>query len=149
MTDFNLLISSYAFILGACAGSFLNVCIYRIPENKSVIYPGSFCPNCRNSIPFYLNVPILSYLFLMGKCRFCRIPISIRYPAIELLTATLSLALFLKFSLTPALGFWFVFTCVLIVISFIDLDHQIIPDIISLPGILIFSSSFLFLFFHQ
>ena len=133
------------FIFGACIGSFLNVCIFRIPENKSIVSPGSFCPNCLKTIPFYYNVPVVSYLFLMGRCKFCRQPISFRYPFIEVLTGTFAVMLFYKFGITPAMGYWFAFISVLITISFIDIDHQIIPDIISLPGILIFSSSVYFL----
>nr|NJM01021.1 prepilin peptidase [Desulfobacula sp.] len=135
----------FAFIVGACIGSFLNVCIYRIPENRSIVSPGSFCPNCQNSIPFYLNIPILSYIFLKGRCKFCQGSISIRYPLIEALTGIFAVLLALKFSLTPAAVYWFVFISVLITISFIDLDYQIIPDRISIPGIFIFSSSFYFL----
>jgi leader peptidase (prepilin peptidase)/N-methyltransferase len=134
-----------AFLFGICIGSFLNVCIYRIPENKSIVFPGSFCPNCKNDIPFYCNIPILSYIFLKGRCKFCRQSISIRYLLIEALTGIFAVVLFFKFGLTPAMAYWFVFICVLITISFIDFDHQIIPDIISLPGILIFASSFYFL----
>ncbi len=133
------------FIFGTCIGSFLNVCIYRIPANKSIVTPGSFCPNCKNSIPFYCNIPIFSYLFLMGRCKSCRNPISIRYPLIEAMTGIFSLLLFLKFGLTPAMAYWFVFISVLITISFIDIDYQIIPDSISLPGIPIFASSFYFI----
>lgn len=132
----------FIFIFGTCIGSFLNVCIYRIPENKSIVFPGSFCPNCKHNIPFYYNIPILSYIFLSGHCKFCNHPISIRYLLIETLTGIFALLLFYKFGLTPAMGYWFVFISVLIIISFIDFDHQIIPDIISLPGILIFSTSF-------
>lgn len=145
MVDFNSFVAWYIFMVGTCVGSFLNVCIYRIPENKSIVTPGSSCPNCNNSIPFYLNVPILSYLFLMGRCKFCNVPISLRYPIIELITGVFALLLYAKFSLSPQFFYWFVFISVLITISFIDFDHQIIPDIISIPGILIFSSSFYFL----
>lgn len=145
MTDHFFLSGLFVFIFGACIGSFLNVCIYRIPEHKSIVTPGSFCPNCNTSIPFYCNIPILSYLFLMGRCKSCKRPISIRYPLIEALTGVFAFLLLYKFGLSPATGFWFVFISVLITISFIDIDHQIIPDIISLPGILIFSSSFYFL----
>ncbi len=145
MTDYFSSTGLIIFLFGACIGSFLNVCIYRIPENKSIVTPGSFCPNCKNSIPFYCNVPILSYLFLMGHCKFCKHTISIRYPLIEALTGIFSLFLFQKFGLTPAMAYWFVFISVLITLSFIDIDHQIIPDIISIPGILIFASSFYFL----
>ena len=145
MTDYISSPGLIIFLFGACIGSFLNVCIYRIPENKSIVTPGSFCPNCKNSIPFYCNIPILSYLFLMGRCKFCKQAISIRYPLIEALTGVFAFLLFHKFGLTPALVYWFVFISVLITISFIDFDHQIIPDTITLPGILIFASSFYFL----
>jgi leader peptidase (prepilin peptidase) / N-methyltransferase len=141
----DLIPASYIFIIGACIGSFLNVCIYRIPENLSIVTPGSFCPLCNKSIPFYCNIPILSYIFLKGKCKFCHNPISLRYPLIEVLTAFFALALFHKFGINTALGYYFIFISVLIIISFIDIDHQIIPDILSLPGILIFASSFYFL----
>lgn len=133
------------FSFGACIGSFLNVCIYRIPEKKSIVFPGSFCPNCKNEIPFYCNVPILSYIILMGRCKFCHIPISARYPLIETLTGLFAIAVYARFGLSVVSLYWFVFIAVLITISFIDIDHQIIPDIISLPGIIIFASSFYFL----
>ena len=142
MSDYFSVPGLFVFILGACIGSFLNVCIYRIPANKSIVTPGSYCPNCNQNIPFYYNIPILSYLFLMGRCKFCNHPISIRYLLIEALTGIFALLLFHKFGFTPAMAYWFVFISVLITLSFIDIDHQIIPDIISLPGILIFSSSF-------
>ena len=145
MTDYLISFGMIVFAFGSCIGSFLNVCIYRIPENRSIVFPGSFCPSCKNAIPFYLNIPILSYVFLMGKCKFCKIKISIRYPLIEALTGIFALLLFLKFGLTPPFFYWFVFISTLITISFIDFDHQIIPDIISLPGIIIFASSFYFL----
>lgn len=145
MTDYFFWLQLLFFLFGACIGSFLNVCIYRIPENKSIVFPGSFCPNCNNSIPFYCNIPIISYLFLRGQCKFCNQPISLRYPLIEALTGFFALLLFYRFGATPATIYWFFFITVLITISFIDFDHQIIPDIISLPGILIFASSFYFL----
>ena len=132
-----------ALIFGACIGSFLNVCIYRIPEGKSIVSPGSACSACGTPIPAYLNIPVLSYILLRGKCHACREPFSIRYPLVELLTGMLAAACARKFGLTPEALFWFAFVCTLVVISFIDLDHQIIPDVISLPGILIFASSFL------
>jgi leader peptidase (prepilin peptidase)/N-methyltransferase len=145
MPSHTLLPAAILFVFGACIGSFLNVCIFRIPEKKSIVFPGSFCPVCKQDIPFYCNIPILSYLMLRGRCRHCKNPISIRYPFIEMLTGIVPVLLFFKFDLTPALFFWFSFICVLMVISFIDFDHQIIPDIISLPGILIFASSAVFI----
>ena len=135
----------FIFIIGACIGSFLNVCIYRIPENNSIITPGSFCPACKKGIPFYCNIPVLSYLFLKGRCKFCHEPISIRYPLIEILAGMFAVVLFYKFGIGQVMVYWFIFTSVLITISFIDIDHQIIPDVISLPGILVFASSFYFL----
>ncbi|MBT3804070.1 MAG: prepilin peptidase [Desulfobacula sp.] len=135
----------FIFIIGACIGSFLNVCIYRIPENNSIITPGSFCPACKKGIPFYCNIPVLSYLFLKGRCKFCHEPISIRYPLIEILAGMFAVVLFYKFGIGQVMIYWFIFTSVLITISFIDIDHQIIPDVISLPGILVFASSFYFL----
>ncbi len=129
------------FIFGACIGSFLNVCIYRIPEGKSIAFPGSFCPKCKSSIPFYLNIPILSYIIIKGKCRNCNSHISIRYPVVELITALFALATVNKFNISMETIFWFSFICVLITITFIDIDLQIIPDIISIPGIFIFALS--------
>jgi leader peptidase (prepilin peptidase)/N-methyltransferase len=145
MMSYTLTLTTLLFIFGACIGSFLNVCIFRIPQKKSIAFPGSFCPVCKANIPFYCNIPVLSYLFLKGCCKYCKNPISIRYPFVEILTGIFPVFLFLKFGLTPPLFFWFSFVCVLIVISLIDFDHQIIPDIISLPGIVIFASSAVFI----
>lgn len=133
------------FIIGACIGSFLNVCIFRIPESKSIVTPGSACPGCNTFLKFYDNIPILSYLFLLGKCRTCSAPISIRYPMVELLTGLLAFAAVIKFGVSIDFSIYFIFICALVVITFIDLDHQIIPDIISLPGIPIGLLSSLFL----
>ncbi len=125
------------FIFGSCIGSFLNVCIYRLPQNLSIVSPRSFCPQCRTTVRGYDNIPILSFLLLRGKCRSCGAPISWRYPFIEGLTGGAALALFLKFGMTPEFFCYFAFTASLLVITFIDLDHRIIPDVISLPGIAI------------
>lgn len=127
-----------AFIFGACIGSFLNVCIYRIPEGKSIVHPPSSCPQCGYAIRFYDNVPILSYLFLGGRCRRCRTPIPLRYPLVEATTGIAALALLMKFGLTWATVIYFLFVALLLVITFIDIDHQIIPDRLSLPGIPLF-----------
>ncbi|MCP3943365.1 MAG: prepilin peptidase [Desulfobacteraceae bacterium] len=143
MIDYTLTL--ILFIFGACIGSFLNVCIFRIPEKLSIVFPGSFCPICKKNIPFYCNIPILSYLFLRGRCKNCKTPIPIRYPLIEILTGIFPVFLFFKFGFTPVVFFWFSFICVLIVISLIDFDHQIIPDIISIPCIFIFASSAFFI----
>jgi leader peptidase (prepilin peptidase)/N-methyltransferase len=127
-----------AFVIGACIGSFLNVCIYRIPEGKSIVHPPSACPKCGQLIRFYDNIPIISYLFLRGRCRGCGVSIPLRYPMVELITGIASLALLMKYGPTPAAGIYFVFIAVLLVITFIDIDHQIIPDLLSLSGIPLF-----------
>jgi leader peptidase (prepilin peptidase)/N-methyltransferase len=123
------------FIFGAVVGSFLNVCIYRLPKEESIIWPGSHCPHCKKPIKFYDNIPLVSYLLLTGKCRYCKEPISIQYLLVEGVTALSSLFLIIKFGLSLSYLIYFVFVAALIVIAVIDLYHQIIPDIISLPGI--------------
>lgn len=133
-----MLLNVFAFIFGAVVGSFLNVCIFRIPAKISIIKPFSQCPHCHHPIRFYDNIPLISYIVLMGKCRDCGSKISWRYPLVELITAVLSLLLFLQFGLTMQFLIFFIFTAVLIVIAFIDLDHQIIPDVLTLPGIPVF-----------
>jgi leader peptidase (prepilin peptidase)/N-methyltransferase len=124
------------FVLGAVIGSFLNVCIYRLPREKSIVSPGSSCPLCEKPIAFYDNIPLLSYLILRGKCRHCGAMISIRYAAVELLTALLYVALYNVFGLSLELAVAVLFVTVLIVVSFIDLEFRIIPDILSLGGLL-------------
>jgi len=126
-------------LAGAAVGSFLNVCIGRIPEGLSIVSPSSRCPQCGHPIRFYDNIPVISFLLLGGKCRDCRRGISFRYPLIELLTAVFAWLLFRRFGLTPAFPAVFVFICTLIVISFIDLDHQIIPHVLTLTGIPVFA----------
>ena len=123
------------FIFGAVVGSFLNVCICRLPKNESIVFPPSHCPACDYRIPWYDNVPILSYLLLRGKCRSCKVRISIQYPLVELVNALLTLSLFMRFGPTFLFAVYFLFCSAMVVITFIDLEHQIIPDVISLPGI--------------
>jgi leader peptidase (prepilin peptidase) / N-methyltransferase len=133
---FNFLIVSLIFVFGMCIGSFLNVCIYRLPTSKSIVDPPrSICPGCNNPIRFYDNIPVLSYFWLKGRCRNCDAPISFRYPMVELITGIVAMGLLFKFGLSLEGLVYFVFISSLIVITFIDLDHQIIPDIITLPGI--------------
>ena len=124
-----------SIIIGAMVGSFLNVCICRLPKGESIITPRSHCPQCQTLIRFYDNIPLLSYLLLRGKCRSCRAPISIQYPTVEGVTALGSLILFLKFGMSWEYLLYFLFLSALIVITVIDLYHQIIPDVISLPGV--------------
>jgi len=135
---FSYLEEIFTFIFGACIGSFLNVCIYRIPVSKSIIRPRSMCLNCGATIRFYDNIPIVSYLWLKGKCRHCGATISIRYPLVEIMSGLLALCIYLKYGVTPQAIIYFAFIAVLVVITFIDIDHRIIPDVISLPGIPIF-----------
>jgi leader peptidase (prepilin peptidase)/N-methyltransferase len=129
------LILVFSFLLGSAIGSFLNVCIYRLPLNISIISPPSHCPACKRPIPFYDNIPILSYILLRGKCRSCNASISLQYPLVEFLTGLVALALTLRFVLSPTTLIYFIFISALLVITFIDLKYQIIPDVISLPGI--------------
>jgi leader peptidase (prepilin peptidase)/N-methyltransferase len=128
------------FTLAAAAvGSFLNVCILRIPEGLSIVSPPSRCPQCGHPIRIRDNIPVVSYLLLGGKCRDCRTVISCRYPLVEILTAALACLLFMKYGLTPALPVVFLFVCTLIVITGIDLDHQLIPHVLTLSGIPLFA----------
>jgi leader peptidase (prepilin peptidase)/N-methyltransferase len=124
-----------AFIIGACIGSFLNVCICRIPESQSIVHPPSACPKCKTPIRAYDNIPIISYIVLAGKCRSCGAPISLRYPMVELMTGLLAVAAMIRFGLSIDFLIYFAFIATLVVVTYIDLDHQIIPDVISLPGI--------------
>lgn len=125
------------FVFGSIIGSFLNVCIYRIPAGLSVVSPPSRCPNCGASIRWFQNIPIFSYLILGGKCGSCGVKISLRYPMVETLTGVLFVLVFFYFSLSLAMLVYLLFVAALVVITFIDLDHQIIPDVISLPGIVV------------
>jgi leader peptidase (prepilin peptidase)/N-methyltransferase len=125
----------FLFAFGAVLGSFLNVCAYRIPADRSVVSPASHCPLCGSPIRFYDNIPIASYILLLGRCRACKGSISPEYPVVEALTAAFTVLLYLRFGPTPELVVYLIFTASLIVITFIDLRHHIIPDVISLPGI--------------
>ncbi|MFH1984498.1 MAG: A24 family peptidase [Pseudomonadota bacterium] len=125
------------FLFGACIGSFLNVCIYRLPGGRSLAWPPSHCPSCSHPIRFYDNVPIVSYLILMGKCRHCRGTISPRYPLVEAITGLAAAATVVRFGVTLPALVYFVFIAALIVVTFIDIDTQRIFDVITLPGILI------------
>ncbi len=131
----NQAMAAFAFVLGAVTGSFLNVCIYRLPLDQSIVSPGSRCMSCGAEVRWFDNLPVLSWLFLRGRCRSCGAGFSIRYPLVELLTACLTFLLFLRFGPTLSFAVYFLLVAALIVVTFIDLDHQIIPDEISLPGI--------------
>ncbi|MCX5815602.1 MAG: prepilin peptidase [Proteobacteria bacterium] len=123
------------FIFGLIVGSFINVCIYRLPRSKSIILPRSFCPSCEKSIKFYDNIPIVSYIFLRGKCRHCGAKISIKYPVVEFITAFLFLLFYKKYGLSYEFLINILFVSLIITISFIDLEFQIIPDVLSIGGL--------------
>jgi leader peptidase (prepilin peptidase)/N-methyltransferase len=120
--------------LGLIIGSFLNVCIYRIPRRESIVFPGSHCPRCGKSIRPYDNVPVLAYLWLGGKCRFCRMPISRQYPVVELLGGVSFLSCALRWDFAPATYLNSAFMAAVIVLAFIDYHHQILPNRITIPG---------------
>ncbi len=133
------------FMFGLIVGSFLNVCIYRLPHSKSIVYPGSQCPQCGRDIRFYDNIPVLSFIILKGKCRYCRSAISLRYPFVELVSGLMATAVFLKYGPTLESLIFYILIAALLVITFIDIDHQIIPDVITLPGIILFFLASFFL----
>ncbi len=130
------IIEIFVFIFGAVVGSFLNVCIHRMPEEGySLITPPSHCPACKKPVRWHDNIPILSFVFLGGRCRDCKAKISWRYPAVELLTGLVLLALYYKYNLNLNFLAYAVFSCGLIVATFIDIKLRIIPDEISVGGI--------------
>ncbi len=124
-------------IAGFIFGSFLNVVIYRLPRKISIVSPSSFCPSCKARIKFYDNIPLLSYLILKGKCRSCKIPIPVRYPIAETITAILFVLNFHYFGISLACLSGILLITALIVVSFIDIDLQLIPNVIVLPFTLI------------
>lgn len=125
------------FVFGSCIGSFLNVCIHRMPLGESVVWPSSHCPKCKIRIPAYDNIPFISYILLGGKCRFCKFRIPLRYPLVELLTAIMFVALFNHFGLSFEFFVFIVFVSTLFIASFVDIDHRIIPDEISVGGLIL------------
>jgi leader peptidase (prepilin peptidase)/N-methyltransferase len=122
---------------GLAWGSFLNVVIYRLPLGMSLFRPSSSCPHCKEKIKFYDNIPLLSFLLLRGRCRHCQGRISLRYPLVELLTAGCFLLLYSQHSLSFFFFASCLFACALIALGFIDFYHQILPDSITLPGLLL------------
>ncbi len=127
----------FILFVGLSVGSFLNVCIHRIPRGLSLISPGSSCPKCGKRIQWYENIPFISFILLRGRCSGCRTPIPLRYPIVEGLTGVAYLVLFWKYGLGMTFVYYALFISLLIAVSFIDLDHKIIPDIISIPGMVI------------
>lgn len=140
-----LLFALFSTFFGACVGSFLNVCIYRIPRDESVVTPRSHCPHCNTLIPWHLNIPVLSWLCLRGKCATCKGPIAFRYTLVELLTAMTFLAVFMKWAAPAALHMqpiahplvvpvYWLFLGGLILGTFVDFEHFIIPDSVTIGG---------------
>ena len=160
--DLSVFLAIVSAVLGATVGSFLNVVIYRVPRGLSINQPRrSFCPSCKYKIPFHLNVPVLSWFVLSGKCKNCSEPVSFRYCFVEILTSLLFLTAWLTFAGTFSYVFrpfpqlvlvaWLLIS-LLVAASFIDIEHQIIPDRINKIGILIrnnFIFCFNFLFFFS
>ena len=136
---FDLFPPAFAYIaigaLGAIIGSFLNVVIHRLPLEESIVFPNSRCPSCSAVIAFYDNVPVLSYVALRGRCRNCKSGISPRYPAVEILTALIYVAVVWRVGITPALLFDLTFVSAIIALIFIDAEHMILPNAITYPGI--------------
>ncbi|MDD5439906.1 MAG: prepilin peptidase [Candidatus Omnitrophica bacterium] len=131
------MIIGFLILLGLIVGSFLNVCIYRLPRSESLVRPRSHCPHCRHILAWYENIPVVSFVVLRGRCKKCRNKISWRYPVVELMTAGLLIVLFLAFGLTVKSAILFALFASLIVATFIDFERQEIPDVITLPGIIL------------
>lgn len=131
------LIAATLFLFGLAIGSFANVCIYRLPKKESVVFPASHCTACSAPVRPLDNIPVISYLILGGKCRDCKNSISAIYPAIEVITALLLLAGFFKFGPTFDFLVYLIVAPTLVIITVIDIQHQIIPDVITLPGIVL------------
>jgi leader peptidase (prepilin peptidase) / N-methyltransferase len=124
-------------VLGACVGSFLNVCIYRLPRRESLAWPGSHCTSCTRSLAWYENIPIVSWVVLRGRCRTCRAPISWMYPIVEVTTALVFVIGYLLYGLTPLAAVRVFFASALIVLFVTDLQHKVLPNVITVPGIVI------------
>lgn len=148
VTFYFALFAVFSACFGACVGSFLNVCIYRMPREESVVRPRSHCPHCGVLIPWYLNIPVLSWIFLRGRCASCKGPIAMRYMLVELLTATLFLAVYMKWTIPDALHLlpishpamipvYWLFIAGLILGTFIDFDHYILPDSVTIGGMVV------------
>ncbi len=126
--EYNTLVAIFIFLFGISVGSFLNVLIYRIPENKSILNPPSSCPKCNNRLKWYHNVPILGWLMLAGKCAYCKEPISAQYPIIELINGIIWVAIFLKIGLVWYLPFVMLSFSMLLALTMIDFKYYAVPD---------------------
>jgi leader peptidase (prepilin peptidase)/N-methyltransferase len=134
----------FAGAFGALIGSFLNVCIHRLPRGASIVWPASACPHCSRELSWYENIPVASYLALRGRCRTCKAPISVRYPFVEALTSAMFMMAWWHYGPGPLFAARAIFGCALIVLFAIDLEHHLLPNVITLPGIAVgFAFSFL------
>lgn len=120
---------------GLAVGSFLNVCIYRLPRRESLTWPPSHCPACDRRLAWFENIPVLSWLMLGGTCRTCRAPIGVMYPTVEVMTAAVFVSGYFIYGWTPLLAVRLLFACAMIVLFAIDLRHRILPNVITLPGV--------------
>ena len=127
----------FVFVFGAIVGSFLNVVIHRVPNEESIVFPNSACPNCKTPIKAYDNIPLLGWLMLGGKCRSCSMAISPRYPAVELLNALLFLLVYWQVGLSPMLPVYLAFVSTMVALIFIDAEHMILPNVITYPLLVI------------
>ena len=134
---FGTIVQIYIFLIGSIVGSFLNVCIHRLPLDLSIVTPRSRCPNCETLIPWYHNVPILSYLWLRAKCFHCGVRISPVYPFVELLTAVLFWLLYRYFGISALFFIYAYFGCSIIILIFVDYYHRLLPAVVTYPAILI------------
>lgn len=140
----------FIFVLGLAVGSFLNVCIYRLPREESIVKPRSRCPKCKKLIHWYDNIPLLSYIILRGKCRYCNTKIAFQYFIVELLTGLIFLLFYNKFGFTIISLIYTVFVCGLIIATFVDFNFRIIPDEINLGGIVLaLVISFIYPYLHN
>ena len=128
------MVIAFFFLFGIVIGSFLNVCITRIPEEVSIVSPGSRCPRCEKPIKPYDNVPVFAWIWLRGKCRNCGLPISPMYPLVELVTGLLFVGCYLEFGISQATVKWLFFICLIIILTVTDLRVRLLPDVITWPG---------------
>ena len=129
-----IFLTSFTFLFGLALGSFLNVVIYRVPRHESIVFPASHCPKCNRNLKPWENIPVLSYLFLRGKCYGCKAHISIQYPLVELLTGLTFLIVVLQFGFSFKSIVYIVFTAILIILSVIDFHTKLLPDVFTFPG---------------
>lgn len=132
-----IILSILSFTIGTFLGSFLNVCIYRVPNGISIVRPRSHCISCKTPLRFYNNIPVISFLLLRGRCKNCGAEISPRYLIVEVLSGIICVLLVREFGITLQAFFYLIFLFCLVVVTFIDIEHMIIPNVITIPGIFI------------